>query len=191
MRKKYLPVLVAAVCILNTSTFAQDLELEFSDLFKRCRASIEANSAFDSDGLQAAEVAERHERDWGTNTEQEGWVSPGSEFYVVLTEWISDNGSSRRLCAIYLRDEDRDLTKSEQGLLLRQFLVTKNQLIGAGSHQIDRRLAPIPPLLNAGFLLSDRNPRGCRVAHSMVISPDGQFFYAVSGEQAIYDCKSG
>lgn len=115
---------------------------------------------------------------------------PTSEFYVVLTKWVSQDGATRRLCYIMLADEEYTLSAVEQALLLRHFLVRQVQLIGGGTHEIDRRLSPIPPVVNAAFLLSERNPNGCVVSNNFSFSPDGRFFRAGTGEQAVKHCEA-
>jgi len=170
---------------------AQALELErnFEDLLERCRISVETSSDFDKTGLEERDVAERHLRDWGTTINQTGWMARGSETYVILTEWTSRDGQVRHLCDVRLFDAERVLDEIEQGLLLRRFLIVQTQLIGLGTHEIDKTLSPIPPALNAAFLLSERNPNGCSVTTTFAISPDGTFFSAGTGEQAIKECS--
>ncbi|MBW4973412.1 conserved exported hypothetical protein [Roseovarius sp. EC-HK134] len=169
---------------------AQGLIDDFGNLFERCRLSVETNSAFESEGLQRRHVAERHARDRGMSSTQEAWMLPASELYVVLTKWVSQDGTTRHLCDISLADEEYTLSAVEQALLLRHFLVTQVQLIGFGTHEFDKRLSPIPPVVNAAFLLSDRNPNGCVVSNSFAFSPDGRFFAAGSGEQAVKPCEA-
>jgi len=111
-----------------------------------------------------------------------------SEMYVVLTEWTSREGQTRRLCNVYLYDEKRVLSKKEQKLLLGQFRVTRDKLIGLGTHKVDEELSSIPPLVNSAFLLFERNPNGCSVTTMLAFSPDGTFFSAGTGEQAVKSC---
>ncbi len=80
-----------------------------------------------------------------------GWVLEDSELYIVFTAWTSRDGPTRNLCDIHLQDPDRIWTESEQGHLLRHFLLRQTQLIAQGTHEIDRRLSPIPPTMNLGF----------------------------------------
>ncbi|MEI4490724.1 hypothetical protein SAMN05216376_11786 [Mameliella alba] len=171
-------------------SYAQSLVQDFDDLFERCRASIETSSVFDSEGLQRRNVPERHARDWGVSLAQEAWGVAGAELYVLLTEWTSRDGTIRRLCEIRLANEESLLGPGEQAMLLRQFLILQVELIGAGTHEIDNQLSPIPPLVNAAFRLLDRNPNGCIVSNSFAFSPDGRFFSAGSGEQALEPCRA-
>ncbi|MFT4960971.1 MAG: hypothetical protein ACI92Z_002057 [Paracoccaceae bacterium] len=181
--------MAVAICVWNSPAYAQTLELNFSDLFERCRSSVETSLTFDSGGLRATEVEKRHERSLGAMTDQTGWSLPVSELYVVLTAWTSHDGPTRHMCDIHVKDEERLLDASEQGLLLRQFLIHQTKLIGARTHEIDRQLSPIPPIINAAFLLSESNPRGCTVNNTLAMSPDGTFFSAGSGEQGIKECE--
>lgn len=169
---------------------AQSLFQDFENLFERCRLSIETNSTFSSGGLEGRDVPERHARDWGTSSTQEAWTPPESELYVLLTQWTSRDGTERRLCDIRLVNDEYVLRPSEQALLLRHFLIRQVELIGAGTHELDRRLSPIPPAINAAFLLVDRNPNGCVVTNTFAFSPDGTFFSAGSGEQAVNPCEA-
>jgi hypothetical protein len=166
------------------------LERDFEDLLERCRMFIETSSTFDSSGLQDTMVAERHVLNLGTDTKQTAWELSGSEFYAVKTEWTSRDGPVWHRCDVYLIDEERILEPLEQGLLLRRFLMLQVQLIGAGSHEFDRELSPIPPAIIAAFLLSERNPEGCKVANSVALTPDGTFFSAGVGERVIQKCYS-
>ncbi len=168
---------------------AQELKRDFEDLLERCRISVETSTDFDSTGLEERDVAKRHLRDWGTTINHAGWMAQGSETYVVLTEWTSRDGQVRHLCDVRLFDAERVLDEIEQGLLLRSFLIAQTQLIGLGTHEIDRALSPIPPAVNAAFLLSERNPNGCSVTTVFGISPDGTFFSAGTGEQATKECN--
>ena len=78
----------------------------------------------------------------------------------------------------------------DQALLLRHFMIRQVELVGAQTHEIDKKLSPIPPLVNSAFLLSDRNPNGCIVTNTFAFSPDGKFFSAASGEQAVKSCQT-
>lgn len=187
--KRYSAFLIAFFGFVSP-THAQDLTSDFGNLFDRCRVSIETSKIFIGDGLQEGNVQKRHVRDWGATSRQTAWMLPGSEFYVVLTEWTARDGTIRHLCDVRLIDEDRVLEKEEQGLLLRQFFVTQIQLIGAGTHKIDKSLSPIPPTINAAFLLSEKNPNGCSVTNTLSFSPDGTYFSAGPGEQAIRTCRA-
>ncbi|WP_152544605.1 hypothetical protein [Actibacterium mucosum] len=144
---------------------------------------------FDGEGLQRRNVPERHARDWGVNSANEAWGVAGSELYVLLTEWTSRDGTVRNLCSIQLANEKRVLEPVEQAMLLRQFLILQVELIGAQSHEIDRQLSSVPPLVNAAFLLQGKNPNGCIVSHSFTFSPDGRFFSAGSGEKSVQPCE--
>ncbi len=134
------------------------------------------------------QVHEEHSRSWGTDSTQTGWAFVNSELYIVYTVWTSRDGPTRNLCDIYLQDPNRVLTEDEQGLLLRRFLLRQTKLIGQGTHEIDRRLSPISPGINLGFLLSTQNPRGCTVTNNIALWPDGTYFTAGSGEQAVKSC---
>lgn len=187
-RKFYLSALVIAACASGGQLFAQDLEQDFAHLLDRCRTSVEMSAEFDSYGLQPRSVAERHLRDWGSAPKHAGWMDAQSEMYVVLTEWTSREGQTRRLCNVYLYDEKRVLSKREQELLLGQFRVTRDKLIGMGTHEVDEELSKIPPLINSAFLLSETNPNGCSVTTMLAFSPDGTFFSAGTSEQAVKSC---
>ena len=189
-RKRYLAVLVMTLWVWGKPIHAQSLIQDFEKLFERCRMSIETNSVFNSGGLERQDIPEHHARNWGTSSTQEAWVFPGSQLYVLLTEWTSRDGTVRHLCDIRLVDEEYVLQPSEQALLLRHFLIRQVELIGAGTHELDNRLSPIPPNINAAFLLLDRNPNGCVVTNSFAFSPDGKFFSAGSGEQAVKPCEA-
>lgn len=180
-----------AVLVGGKQAHAQNLERDFANLMERCRASIEKSIEFDSQGLQPHSVATKYKRDWGAQSQQTAWIVPDSVMHVVVTEWTSVDGQVRHLCDVGLSNEERVLDKSEQGLLLRHFLVTQSHLIGAGTHVIAEGLSPIPPLINAGFLLKEKNPNGCSVITSFTISPDGAFFSATTGEQATKECDGG
>ncbi|MBP0483636.1 hypothetical protein [Sagittula salina] len=187
--KRFAAFLIAVFCWGSPGN-AQSLLHDFENLLERCRVSIEMNEAFDSAGLEQKSVEERHARDWGTHSDNVAWMRPGSELYVVLTEWTSHEGTTRHLCNVGLADEGRALDAVEQALLLRHFLIEQVELIGAGTHEIAGNLSPIPPAVNAGFLLSAKNPNGCRVISVLTFSPDGTFFQAGTGEQAISPCKT-
>jgi hypothetical protein len=186
----YVAALVSAFWIWSNPIQAQSLVQDFEHLFERCRIYVETNSAFDSGGLQRRDVADNHARDWGVSSAQTGWFSPGSDLYVVLTEWTSEDGTVRHLCSVRLAEEYFLLGPVDQALLLRRFLLKQVELISAGTHEIDRMLSPIPPVVNAGFLLLDRNPNGCIVSNSFAFSPDGSFFSATSGEKAVERCEA-
>lgn len=195
MRKNFLvpkrfATFLVAFSFWGSSGDAQGLLHDFASLFERCRVSIEMNSEFNREGLEEKSVAERHARDWGMHSNQRAWMRPGSELYVVLTGWSSREGTTRHLCEVRLADEGRALDAVEQALLLRHFLIEKVGLIGAGTHEIDKKLSPIPPLVSEAFLLSERNPNGCRVSSNLSFSPDGTFFSAGTGEQAISSCRA-
>lgn len=187
-RKFLLSAYVTAACASGGQLYAQDLEQDFANLLDRCRTSIETSAEFDSYGLQPRSVAERHLRDWGPATKYAGWMDAKSEMYVVLTEWTSREGQTRRLCSVYLYDEKRVLSKKEQELLLGQFRVARDKLIGMGTHRVDEELSSIPPLINSAFLLSERNPNGCSATTMIALLPEGTFFSAGTAEQAVKSC---
>lgn len=189
-KTKFIAALVTASCFWGGPTLAQGLLDDFEILFERCRVSVETLTAFDTEGLQETSVAEGQIRDWGIASKQEAWKHSDSELYVVLTQWTSRDEVTRHLCDVSLADGKRSLDAVEQALLLRHFLVKQVQLIGAGTHEIDRRLSSVPPLVNGAFLLSERNPNGCKVTNTIAFSPDGTFFSAGSGEQAIVSCDA-
>lgn len=189
-RTRYCAALVTALWALGHPVHAESLIQEFENLFERCRASIEANSAFVSEGLQSRDVPKRHARDWGMSSAQQAWASPGSDLYVLLTEWTSRDGTVRHLCDVRLANEEHVLRPIDQALLLRHFMIRQVELVGAQTHEIDKQLSPIPPMVNSAFLLSDRNPNGCIVTNTFAFSPDGKFFSAGSGEQAVKPCQT-
>lgn len=183
-------VLVSALSIGCDPVQAENLVQDFERLFERCRISIESNLVFDSEGLQRRHVADNHTRDWGVSSAQMGWFQPGSDLYVVLTEWTSEDGTVRHLCSVRPAEDGFSLEPVDQALLLRKFLLKQAELVGAGTHEVDRLLSPIPPVINAGFLLSGRNPNGCIVSNSFAFSPDGSFFSATSAEKAVELCEA-
>ncbi|MCG7519749.1 hypothetical protein [Ruegeria sp. Ofav3-42] len=189
-KTRCIAALAVALWLWGNPIHAQNLVQDFENLFERCRVSVETSSVFDSRGLQRQEVPQRHERDWGMSSAQEAWVSPGSEWYVLLTEWTSRDGTKRHLCNIFLNEEEYILGSVEQALLLRHFLMKQVELISAGTHENEVQLSPISPLINAAFLLSGKNPKGCIVINSFAFSPDGMFFSAGSGEQAVKPCEA-
>lgn len=180
----------AALVILSgaNQSVAQDLEQDFATLLNRCRHSIEMSTEFDSKGMQPYSVSDAHQRNWGIESAQAGWRNPASEMYVVLSHWTAADGQRRHLCDVRLADEERVLDSVEQGLIIRHFLMIKTRLVGAGTHEVDRGLSMVPPLINDAFLLAGRNPDGCRVTTTFALSPDGEFFAAGTGEQAIIQC---
>lgn len=182
--RSYLATLLGTFWIWAAPIHAQTLTEDFSDLFERCRVSIETNAEFNSAGLEMRDVPERDARDWGVDSEQKAWASPESEFYVLLTEWTSrDDGTVRHLCDIRLAEEQRVLEPSEQALLLRHFMIRQVELISNGTHEKDSRLSTIWPIVNAAFMLSDRNANGCVVNNDFAFTPNGDFFAAGSGEK--------
>lgn len=189
-RTTTLALFFAAISTWGNQSYAQSLVQGFDDLFQRCRTSVETNALFDSAGLKRRNVPERHSREWGVSSEQKAWGIAGSELYVLLTEWTSRDGSLRNICDVRLANNQRLLDPAEQALLLRHFFIMQVQLIGAGTHEIDNQLSPVPPLVNAAFLLLGRNPNGCVVSNSIAFSPDGRFFSAGSAEQAVKPCEA-
>ncbi len=179
---------LAALLFSSGTSHASSLHDDFSKLFERCRVAIEQSLPLDEAELQPMQVHEEHSRSWGTDTTQTGWAFENSELYIVFTAWTSRDGTTRNLCDIHLQNPDRILTESEQGKLLRHFLLGQTQLIAQGTHEIDRRLSPIPPIINLGFLRSAQNPKGCTVTNNIALLPDGTYFSAGSGEQAIKPC---
>ncbi len=177
-----------ALLFSGGTSHASSLHDDFSKLFESCRVAIEQSLPLDEAELRPMQVHEEHSRSWGTDTTQTGWAFENSELYIVFTAWTSRDGTTRNLCDIHLQDPDRILTESEQGHLLRHFLLRQTQLIAQGTHEIDRRLSPIPPTMNLGFLLSAQNPKGCTVTNNIALLPDGTYFSAGSGEQAIKSC---
>jgi hypothetical protein len=187
--KKFSIALITIIWSWNSPIYAQSLMTDFENLFERCRMSVETNTAFDIEGLQPADVGERQIREWGINTAQEAWIPPGSDLYVVLTEWTARDGTTRNICDIYPADEKYPLNQDEQERLLQHFLMRQAELIGSGTHEIDTGLTPLPPMINAAFLKSVRNPNGCTVTNNIALLSDGTYFVAGSGEQAIRPCK--
>jgi hypothetical protein len=122
--KRY-SALILAILGFGSPIYAQDFLDDFGDLFERCRVSVETSELFIADGLQEGSVEKRHVRDWGIASKQTAWMSPESEVYVLLTEWISQDGTTRYLCDVRLVDEEQVLEKAEQGLLLRHFFVAQ------------------------------------------------------------------
>lgn len=179
---------LAALVVSGVTIHASPIHDDFAKLFERCRVVIEQALSLDEAELQPMPVHEDHSRSWGTDTTQTGWAFEDSELYIVFSAWTSRDGTTRNLCDIHLQDPDRILTESEQGHLLRHFLLRQTQLIAQGTHEIDRRLSPAPPIMNLGFLRSKQNPRGCTVTNKIALLPDGTYFSAGSGEQAIKSC---
>jgi len=186
--KKLTGFVLAALLFSSGTSHASSLNDDFSKLFERCRVAIEQSLALDKAELQPTQVHEDHSRSWGTNTTQTGWAFENSELYIVFTAWMSRDGTTRNLCDIHLQNPDQIVTESEQGQLLRYFLLRQNQLIAQGTHELDRALSPIPPVMNLGFLLSAQNPKGCTVTNNIALLPNGTYFSAGSGEQAIKSC---
>ena len=186
--RRLVGLVLAALLLSGGTSHASSLHDDFSRLFERCRVAIEQSLPLDETELQSTQVHEEHSRSWGTDTTQTGWAFENSELYVVFSAWTSRDGTTRNLCDIHLQDPDRILTESEQGQLLRHFLLRQTQLIAQSTHEIDRGLSPIPPVMNLGFLLSAQNPKGCTVTNNIALLPDGTYFSAVSGEQAIKAC---
>lgn len=187
MRKSFWPIFATLILsggISNASSLTED----FSELFESCRIAVEQSTPLNNTDLRPTQVLEKHSRSWGTDTSQIGWALPNSELYIVFTVWTSRDGPTRNLCDLHLRDPDRVLTEDEQGRLLRYFLLRQTQLIAQRTHEIDRRLSPIAPIMSRGFLLSAQNPRGCTVTNNIALLPDGTYFSAGSGEQAIKAC---
>lgn len=187
MSKIFGPVFVALL-FGGGCSHASSLHKDFSELLERCRIAIEQSVPLDETDLQPTKVHDEHSRSWGTETSEVGWAFKNSELYIVFTAWTSRYGITRNICKIYPQDPDRVLTEEEQGQLLRHFLLRQTQLISQGTHEIDRRLSPIPPIINLAFLLSAQNPRNCTVTNNIALLPDGTYFSAVSGEQAIKAC---
>jgi hypothetical protein len=187
MRKVIGSIFAALVCC-GGSGHAGSLHGDFALLLDRCRVAVEQSVSLDKTDLQPTQVHEENSRSWGTDTSQVGWALSNSELYIVFTTWTSRDGPTRNLCDVYLQDPGRVLSEDEQGRLLRHFLLRQTQLIGEGTHEIDRRLSPVPPLINLGFLLSAQNPRGCTATNTIALLPDGTYFSAGSGEQAIKAC---
>ena len=160
--------LISVWCLISTSSYATPLQADISDLFERCRLSIETSSPLDTTDLEAVDVLEIHERTWGAESFQRAWAMPNSEIYIVFTAW----------------------TAREQGQFIRHFLLRQTQLIAQGTHEIDRRLSSIPPTMNLAFLLSAQNPKGCTVTNNIAVTPDGSYFSAGSGEQAVRGCRT-
>lgn len=186
--KRLIWFVLTALLFSSGSSLASPIHDDFSKLFERCRVAIEQSLPLDETELYPTRVNQKHSRSWGTDSTQTGWALENSELYIVYTVWTSRDGPTRNLCDIYLQDPNRVLTEGEQGLLLRLFLLRQTKLIGQGTHEIDRRLSPIPPVMNLGFLLSAQNPRGCTATNNIALSPDGTYFSAGSGEQAIKAC---
>lgn len=189
-RMHWLATFTAAVWFGNGPVHAQSLVDDFDILFERCRVAIETNSAFENEGFQRRDIADRDVRDWGISSAQEAWMLPESRFYVVLTNWTSRDGPTRHLCGIKLADENLALSAAEQALLLRYFLMRHAELISAGTHESVLHVTPILPSILTGFLLSDRNPNKCTVITTLTFEPDGTFFAAGSGEQATKPCEA-
>ena len=187
---KHLGSILVALLLSSGSSYAGSLQQDFAVLFERCRIAVEQSIALNTMNLQTREVNEKQSRSWGMESSQLGWAFTNSELYIVTTAWTSRDGSTRNLCDIYPQDPDYRLSQDQQGRLLRHFLLRQTQLIGEGSHEIDRRLSPIPPALNLAFLLSAHNPKGCTVTNNIAVSPDGTFLAAGSGEQAIKACDT-
>ena len=188
-RARYFAMLVVFLWMWGKPIHAESLVQDFESLFERCRVSIETSSLFDNGDLERRDVPDRHVRDWGVSSSQEAWIYPGAELYVLLAEWTSRDGTVRHRCDIRLFDEEYVLRPIEQALLLRHFLIRQVELIGSGTHEIDKQMSPIPPAVNVAFLLLDRNPNGCIVSNSFTFTPDGEFLSVVSGEQAVKHCK--
>ena len=192
MSKKFSEKFIIALTIVlrwNSPIHAQTLMHDFEILFERCRVSVETNSAFNIDGLQPRDVSKRQTRKWGIDTAQEAWIAPDSNLYVVLTEWTDHDGTIRHICDVHPADEEYRLDPEEQVRLMQHFLTKQAELIGFGTHAIDTGLTPLPPLISAAFLMSERNPNGCIVSNNIAVLPDGTLFSAGSGEQAIRRCE--
>ncbi len=171
-----------------SSDSSQGLLRDFDNLFERCRLSIETNSEFNHEGLEETEVLARDE-EWDGSEKQQAWIRAGSELYAVLTERTSTNGTTRHVCRVKFTDASRVLDEVEQALLLRHFLIIQTKLTGQGTHELDGKLSPTPPTVNAAFLLSAKNPNGCRVTNVITLNPDGTYFGATTGEQTVHPCR--
>ncbi|OUD08491.1 hypothetical protein BVC71_13405 [Marivivens niveibacter] len=183
---------VTAALAVSVTFFSADssqgLLRDFDNLFERCRLSIETNAEFDHEGLEETEVAARDE-EWGRSYKQRAWVPAGSELYAVLTAWTTANGTTRHVCRVKFTDASRVLDEVEQALLLRHFFIIQTKFIGQGTHELDGKLSPTPPTVNAAFLLSAKNPNGCRVTNVITFNPDGTYFGATTGEQTVHPCR--
>lgn len=186
-------MVLTLVCVLIScggALHAQPIVEQFKLLSERCRIAIEQSEEFDAEGMLEAPFPKDGYRA-AHYTRKSAWKFTGSPFYVAFSSWTSrDNGQERSNCNIGLLDDQRNLSSSDQGELLRAFLIRRNQLLARQTHET-RDGTNVPALLMLGHGPVERNPDGCRVVTSIALTSDGGFFSVGSGEQAIYDCEGG
>ncbi len=186
MAFKYILVMLG-FCMASAAN-AQNIETDFVTLLERCRSSIEDATPLDITGLQSIKVQPDH-----LNSKQgyyqEGWILPDSDLYIIWASATLKDGRKTHVCKVTIRSSQRILEPTEQAALIRLFLIRQTELIGAKTHELDRKLSPIPPIVNLGFLLSELNPRGCRVVTFLAMTKEGDFFMTGSGERANAACE--
>jgi hypothetical protein len=173
---------------MASSANAQNIEADFATLLERCRSSIEDATSLNTTGLLSVKIRPDHLNS-RQGYYQEGWALPSSYLYIIWASATLKDGRKSHICNVNILNSLRILEPTEQAVLIRHFLIRQTELIGGKTHELDRKLSPIPPVVNLGFLLSELNPRGCRVVSFFAMTKEGDLFSAGSGERANIMCE--
>lgn len=185
-----LSLFIAFFLAFSQSAHSEEIVDDFFNLLDRCRVAIESSTKLETDGLISTAVESDHQKEW-RESYQSGFTIPNSRLYIVTTNWKSrDDGTERRLCKLYLKENAGRISVEQQGLLIREFLVYKTQLLANQDHKEIEGMTVLPPLLVMGFELTAQNVNGCHVVTTFAIDPNGDFLSAGSGEQAIKPCSN-
>jgi hypothetical protein len=179
------------------------LEHEWRDLFARCRVAIESGLPPDTSGLVDLGFEDRFVEAYTVNIEGRDvpilpgfrraartWQHPDRRLVLIDGERFvgsADGAKVRRLCDVRLAEGAAKLTSSEEGAILRIFLVIRSNLIADGTHEV-RDPDPIPPIIPLGVGPIKDNPNYCPVMSAVFFQDDHQFFASISGEQDFSPC---
>jgi len=152
---------------------------EWSELFARCRISVETASPLNTQGMQQVtppKEAFPPGHDWRSRA----WQKPKGALIILEQEAIRDD-TVLRVCRVALPDADSIYSERAQADILLAYIKNRDRLISEEAHEL-RVLDRLSPVLRFGFGPVGLNPNGCNVLSFVIMLPEDGFIRSGTGE---------
>lgn len=193
---------VMTLCLTLNAAAEEPVVTEWRDLWNRCRMAIEAGQRPDVSGLddlgfsyQLVPPVLHPELGplspfFGGFVQEQRWGLKDGRFVIAETELTQGHVKYIPMCKIYLADESRPITESEEVLLGDAFKADRSTLVATNRYEV---WDPDPiATTNLGLRQFESTPNGFRAVSSLFIANGGTtepWFSLLNGEQG-GDCSS-
>lgn len=170
---------LTAVFTYQSVNHRQQLVGEWSELFQRCRTSIELRVP-----VMATALTPVQGNGNPTIRVEQGstLLAYGGSRFAILDQQSGAGDALRHTCQVVLADWSLPLDEDEIAALLLAFITTREHLQAAGTHQF-RQTDLLPPTTMMSFGLRDRNPAGCTTIAYVLVETATRTFSTAIGEQ--------